>query len=109
MAQERQFRDEVLEISEDLRCEAQYVLTFYDDPYLRSGVEQLIDGALGEARSQGRRRGNADGAYQQAALMLLTYGFYLGREHARRGYSSPMSALDDDGGLFPDTPAGLGG
>ena len=108
MSDSARFRDQVLEISEDLRGEVQYVQTFWNDPELRCSVEGLIGGALQEARAQGRRSREPDGAFLRAGLMLLTYGFYLGREHARRGYPPPMPATGQDEGFFPDTPATLG-
>ena len=110
MGEHDSFRDEVLEISEDLRHEIQYVRTFCEDPELRRAVGGLIDGALDQALAQAAAgdQEELDG-YFQAGLVLLTYGFYLGREHARRGYKAPVEAVPADTGLVPDTLEGLEG
>ena len=110
MEEQRSFRDEVTEISEDLRHEIQYVRTFCADPALRAAVGRLIDGALDEALAQAATGGQEElDGYFQAGLVLLTYGFYLGREHAKRGYPAPMEAVGVDSGLVPDTLEGLEG
>jgi hypothetical protein len=104
----RPFLAEILEISEDLCAETQYVHTFWDDPEVRDKVEQMIVAAYGAAQDNARRaHRDADSAAFQAGLMLLTYGFYLGREHARRGYPAPIQPGDLDSGFVPDSPAGL--
>jgi hypothetical protein len=43
----------------------------------------------------------------QAGLALLTFGFYIGREHARRGYNTPMGQTDRTLGLVPDDLSSL--
>src|SRR5688500_9710038 len=104
----KRFLWEILEISEDLCTETQYVHTFWDDVEVRSKAEQMIASAYDAALENARRaQRDADTAVFQAGLMLLTYGFYLGREHARRGYRAPVGPADADSGLIPDTPAGL--
>ncbi len=110
MSDPRPFREEVFEISSDLVYETQYVATFCEDPELREVVEQMITTAHREAR-RNARGGSADDATARfhAGMMLLTYGFYLGREHARRGYRSPVGPGEHDSGVVPDTPAGLEG
>ena len=107
MSFDRHFREEILEICVDLRRESQYVHTFYDDPELRAAVQQMVRSTF-RTTLQATRRGliDDDVAYR-AGLLLLTYGFYLGREHARRGYSSPVPVHDGGDGAIPNTPADL--
>ena len=110
MGEHGSFRDEVLEISEDLRHEVQYVRTFCEDPELRRAIGRLIDGALDQALAQAASSDEEEiDGYFQAGLVLLTYGFYLGREHSRRGYPAPVEAVPADSGLVPDTPEGIDG
>lgn len=94
----KSFDDEIAEINEDLTKDAQYLGTFTDDPYLKERVDNMIATMLeinGAPDTQ---------ATQLACLSILTYGFYLGREHARRGYRAPIGPTDFDDGSIPDFP-----
>jgi hypothetical protein len=53
-----------------------------------------------------RGEGDKSMALFDAGAYLLTFGFYLGREHALRGYASPVPRRDV---LLPDVPNSLDG
>lgn len=101
----RTFADEYAEISGDLADQSQLIGTFWDDPALRPQANELINVTLETAINLYEE--DPLRAMVEASGLLLTFGFYLGREHALRGYAAPIPRRDVTVADVPDTAEGL--
>jgi len=101
----RSFNDELLEIIEDVQFEIGMLEDTFDQEMRTSIIQKFADATKAMAKTHGMAE-----AVASAAVAMYTHGFYVGREHAARGYTSPRGRTDgisDITSQIPDTPEGL--